>query len=72
MVMLNEILSIECLSDFLSLICMTFSMHFRSMKIARGAAPATRKCLNISVQRANTLRLLTRTLSIARSVGSAG
>ena len=42
------------------------------MKIARGAAPATRKCLNISVQRANTLRLLTRTLSIARSVGSAG
>ena len=57
---------------FFSLICVTFSVHFRSMKIARGAAPATRKCLNISVQRANTLRLLTRTLSIARSVGSAG
>ena len=72
MVMLIEILQIDCWSDFLSLICMTFSMHFRSMKIARGAAPATRKCLNISVQHVNTSRRLTRILSIARSVGSAG
>lgn len=72
MVMLIEILEIDCWSDFLSLICMTFSMHFRSMKIARGAAPATRKCLNISVQHVNTSRRLTRILSIARSVGSAG
>ena len=72
MVMLIEILEIDCWSDFLSLICMTFSMHFRSMKIARGAAPATRKCLNISVQHVNTLLLIRRTLSIARSVGSAG
>ena len=70
MVMLREILEIDCWSDFL--ICMTFSMHFRSMKIARGAAPATRKCLNISVQHVNTSRRLTRILSIARSVGSAG
>ena len=57
MVMLNEILSIECLSDFLSLICMTFSMHFRSMKIARDAASANRKCLNISVHHVNNLLL---------------
>ncbi|RMX54377.1 hypothetical protein pdam_00021384 [Pocillopora damicornis] len=71
MVMLNEILEIDCGSNFLCLICMTFSMHFRSMKIARGAAPATRKCLNISVQHVNTSRRLTRILSIARSVGSA-
>ena len=49
MVMLNEILSIECLSDFL--------MHFRSMKIARDAAPANRKCLNISVHHVKNLLL---------------
>ena len=57
MVMLNEILEIDCWSNFLSLICMTFSMHFRSMKIARDAASANRKCLNISVHHVNNLLL---------------
>lgn len=41
------------------------------MKIARGVVSARRKCLNISVQHASILHLLTRILSIAQNVGSA-